>query len=105
VASRDAAARYSGVSFCNRLNFEKFTLKDQILIIGIVVGLGVGYLIGALQHSETRIEVPPPPVPSNYDPARQMANDVLKSARESEQNCWSQLTAILIEKKSTETAH
>lgn len=84
-------------------------MKDQILTIACVVALGVGVLIGHLTtvNPYALPPVPSSPYPSNYDPARSIANDAMKSARDSEQNCWAQLTAILIEKKAapTETTH
>ncbi len=79
-------------------------MKDQILIIGLVVSLGVGYLIGHFSAPRDMV-VATQNYPQNYDPARGIANDAIKAAQESQANCWSQLTAILIEKKSPEVSH
>lgn len=68
-------------------------MKDQILIIGLVVSLTAGFLIGRLSTPVT-VSMPQA-LPSNYDPARAMANDVMKAERESSERCWKQVVSLL----------
>lgn len=83
-------------------------MKDQALTIGCVISLGIGVLIG---HLTTPAAAPMgmPLVPNNYDSARSIASDAMKSARDSEQNCWAQVITLLGKKsdeaKKTDETH
>jgi hypothetical protein len=71
-------------------------VKDQLLTIGLVIALGVGYAVGSLSHPPTIIERST--VPSNYDPARALAGDVIKAAQDQQEKCWAQVVALLAER-------
>lgn len=60
------------------------------LVIGLVVSLGVGFLIGYGMHDEPRYDF-------NH------ASEAAKFAEESTRTCYAQLTAVLM--KQQEVAH
>lgn len=75
-------------------------VKDQVLIIGLVVALAAGFLIGRM--STPLAVTMQPAVPSNYDPTRQLAEDTLKAERDATEKCWQQVVTLLNAKA---TAH
>lgn len=79
----------------------------------ILLTFATGFMLGgALKGPAVPLVIPgaaregPGSLPSNYDPVRQIANDAIKAATDSQQACWSHLQAILIEKRgSPEVGH
>ncbi len=64
-------------------------MKDQYLIIGIVIAFGVGFMAGAMRGSSPgTLQAPAPAIPSNYDPARTVCLDALKMQKESTDACY-----------------
>lgn len=61
-------------------------MKDQLLIIGISVAFGVGYLVGD-RGNRTQL-ITTTNQPSNYDPARAICDDALKAERARTDTCF-----------------
>lgn len=80
---------------------EAWTVRDPVplLIVGLVIALGCGFLIGHLTAGQGPIVVQAQPsVPANYNPAQAIAEDAIKAAQQSQQTCWDHLQALLTER-------
>lgn len=65
-------------------------MKDQLLIIGLVVAFAGGYLVG---NRGSVVTVAAPPV--NYDPARALAADIIKAQQDVSDRCYKQMVGLL----------
>jgi hypothetical protein len=70
-------------------------MREQFLIIGIVVAFGVGFLVGNMAKEVAA------PLPVNYDPARQVCMDALKVQKDNGDRCWAQIVAMLGQRATT----
>lgn len=66
---------------------------DHALLIGLFMtfsaGVGTGYIVG---HGAT-VTLPPPAIPSNYDPMRAFCADALKEQQALTARCWQDVLA------------
>ncbi len=67
-------------------------MKDQLLIVGLVVALASGFVIGYLARGEQPVQSL---FPANYDPARPIVTDALKASQEATERCYQQMVAFL----------
>lgn len=66
-------------------------MKDQLLIIGLVVAFGVGYLVGD-HHASTTVTYAPL---NNYDPTKTVCEDTIKAQQEATERCYKDMVAHL----------
>lgn len=75
-------------------------MKDQLLIIGLVVAFVGGYVVGSFRNGgSTTVQVP---LPSNYDPARAVYADAVKQAQDATDRCWKTVIAALTDRAKCE---
>lgn len=73
-------------------------MKNEILIIGIVISFGVGFLTGSLtrttDHGPVVIQ-PENRTPANYSPERAIVSDTMKQLQEANTACWNKVEELL----------
>lgn len=80
-------------------------MKDPVplLIVGLVIALGCGFLIGHLTASGGPVVVQAQPsVSANYNPAQAVCNDAIQTITKSQQECWQHVQELLVERRGAQ---
>ncbi len=75
---------------------------NQLLLIGLFIAFGVGFGIGAASTSATTVSSP---YPVNYDPARSVLSDALKTQQDKTEFCYMTMVKKLEAEIRKEPSH
>lgn len=80
------------------------TIDNLIPAVVFATGLTLGYLAGTQQTTAYQVPQTVSDKPGNYDPARQLCNDLLTKQAAATESCWRQVVAVL-DRGVKEVAH
>jgi len=74
--------------------------QTHLLIIGLFLSCGVGFLIGHFTAGNGPIVVRPQSSddPKNWNPAQAIAEQAIKTANENSERCWTNVRELLAER-------
>jgi hypothetical protein len=76
---------------------------EQLLLGCTVLAFGLGWMVGSMKSGGAIVVQPQQQgVPNNYDSARQIANDAIKAAQDSQHECWTHMQELLVERRGAQ---